>query len=865
MNGVTAPDDQTVNEDPRNSLARWANTGDEWIRRIVRQVLSSSDQLSESEQALTYQLLLEEKGINDRTLATEPPLASPAQHLAQPEPFHLTRISNVRGVNALVEGEHIDFGPGLTLLYGENGMGKTGYSRILKRMAGSRSAEDILANVNLEGDPLPPSADIDYRLGGTAFSHQWNGAQAQPPFNLMSIFDNPSAHLHVDDDLRYTYRPASLALFDRVNLEVQNIGELIERERQSLNFDNSALLKRFDSGSSIYPYIESLGSATNLQELQQHLTLPDNPAEQEKEMESTIASLRANVIGQQIPVKSRFQSVLKEADAYTSVAGKFEFEKYDDALTRLSDLREDLATLRDSLFDKANLPTGPDETWEAFISAGQEYREHLKNLGVHDDTLCLYCRQLLCTDALELIVKYSGYLESKIAKEIETEESTIRVLMDPVQGSSLTTVQAFCKPLDSDTEGGIQAQAEHAEHMEALRNLLQLNGTLRQRFTDNVPVDEEILSQISRIGTKVNLWLTEVDAELKTLRAQDSDREKALTQKQNELLELKARIELNNSWESVESIVAAASRHDKLRAERTALSNVLRNITLLSNKASEQLINNNFKDIFRYECAELRAAELEVEFSGRAGGAQRKKKLAGGHSPSKVLSEGEQKVLAIADFIAETRMSDSSVPVIFDDPVSSLDHRRIGHVAKRIADLASDHQVVVFTHHILLVTNLLAFFENSEHFAFYWVTDDNGKGTVTPATGVRWDSISALNSRVASAVDKARKSTGEERDNHIREGYSFIRSWCEVFVEHDVLADVTERYQPNVRMGALKNIKVSKLEQTIETVTSIFDDACRYIDAHSQPLPTLGVNPKLSDLEKDWATLRECRGEYNKN
>ena len=865
MDEITTAGDQTPNEDPRKSLTQWANHSDEWIRRIVRQVLGSSDQLSESEQALTYQLLLEEKGINDRTLATEPPLASPAQHLAQPESFHLTRISNVRGVNALVEGEQIDFGPGLTLLYGENGMGKTGYARILKRMAGSRSAENILANVNLEGEPLPPSAEIDYRLGGSAFSHQWNGAQAQPPFTLMSIFDNPSAHLHVDDDLRYTYRPASLAFFDRVNLEVQNIGELIEKERQSLNFDNSALLKRFDSGSSIYPYIESLGSATNLQELKQHLTLPDNAAEQEKELESTIAALRANVIGQQIPVKSRFQSVLKEAFAYASVAGKFEFKKYDDALARLSDLRADLATLRDSLFDKANLPAEPDETWESFIRAGQEYREHLENLGVHDDTLCLYCRQLLSTDAFELIVKYSGYLESKIAKEIETEESTIQVLVDPVKNSSLTTVQAFCKPLDSDTEGGIQAPAENAEHMEALRNLLQLNGTLRQQFTDNVPVNEEILSQISGIETKVNLWLAEVNAELKTLQAQNSDREKALTQKQNELLEFKARIELNNSWEAVKSIVAAASRHDKLRAERSALSNVLRNITLLSNKASELLINNNFKEIFRHECAELRAEELEVEFSGRAGGAQRKKKLAGGHSPSRVLSEGEQKVLAIADFIAETRMSDSSVPVIFDDPVSSLDHRRIGDVAKRIADLASDHQVVVFTHHILLVTNLLAFFENSELYAFYWVTDDNGKGTVTPATGVRWDSISALNARVGFAIDQARKSTGEERDTHIREGYGLIRSWCEVFVEHDVLADVTERYQPNVRMGALKRIKVSKLEQTIETVTSVFDDACRYIDAHSQPLPTLGVNPKLSDLENDWATLRNCRSEYYKN
>ncbi len=332
MDGITAPDDQTPNEDPRNSLAQWADNSYEWIRRIVRLALGSSDQLSESELEITYQLLLEEKGINDRTLPTEPLLGSPAHPSIQPEPFHLVRISNVKGVNALVEGELIDFGLGLTLLYGENGMGKTGYARILKRLAGSRSVEDVLSDVNLEDDPPPTSADIDYNLGGTELFHQWNGEQDQPPFTQMSIFDNPSARLHVDDDLRYTYRPAALALFDCVNQEVQKIGELIEKERRSLNFDNSALLRRFDSGSAIYPYIESLGPATNLQELQDCLTLPDNAAEKEKGLESTIVALRADVVGQQVSIKSRFQTVLAEALAYTAVVGDFRIKDYSIAL-----------------------------------------------------------------------------------------------------------------------------------------------------------------------------------------------------------------------------------------------------------------------------------------------------------------------------------------------------------------------------------------------------------------------------------------------------------------------------------------------------------------------------------------------------
>ena len=858
---MTEPENQTLNEDPRSTLAQWANNSDEWIRGIVRQVLGSSGQVSESEQALIYRLLLEEKGINDRTLPIEPLLASPAQPLAQPEPFRLTRMSNVRGVNALVEGVRIDFGLGITLLYGENGMGKTGYARILKRMAGSRSAEDILADVNLEDDPPPPSADIDYCLGGTDLSHQWNGEKAQSPFTLMSIFDNPSAHLHVDADLRYTYRPASLAFFDRVNLEVQNIGELIEKERQSLNFDNSALLARFDRRSSIYPYIESLGPATNLQELQQYLTLPDNAAEQEKELERTIAALSADLLGQQISLKSSFKNVLTEALAYTAVVGEFKIQDYSAASTRLSELHSDQTALRDSLFAAANLPADPDQAWDVFISSGQEYRRHLESLGVHDDTRCLYCRQQLNTDALELVVKYRDYLESQIARDIQAQESTVQFLVKPLQDSPLTLVRALCNPVDTDTDDEKPALGSQ---IETLRNLVSLGGILRQQFADKVLVDESILSKVSAIGASVGLWLSEVKATLEILRVQNSDPDKSLPEKENELLELKARVELNKSWEEVEGIVAVASRHAKLGTEKSAISNVLKKITLLSNKASEQLINNNFKEIFRNECAELRAAELEVEFSGRKGVAQRKKKLAGGHSPSKVLSEGEQKVLAIADFIAEAKMSDNSVPVIFDDPVSSLDHRRIGEVAKRIADLSSDHQVVVFTHDIWLVTHLLDIFDKSDRCVYYQVTDDHGKGTVTLGTGPRWDTIKNFAGKINLSIDAAKKTAGEERQSHIRDAYDSIRSWCELFVEQEVLFRVTERYQPNVRMTSLSKIKVQKLEQTRQTVTSVFEDACRYIEAHSQPLLTLGVGPKLSHLENDWEKLRKCSKEYKK-
>ena len=861
MDETLETEETAFSQDPRSALVQWANVTEEWIRRIIRQVLGSNSQVVEDERALTYQLFLEEKGFQDRVLPAEPPIANSVQTVGEPEPFDLSHVSDVKGVNALVGGEKIKFGSGLTLLFGENGTGKTGYARILKCLAGSRSADEILPDVNLREDPPVPFAEIGYRLGGTECSHQWNGERSQAPFNRMSIFDSPSVQLHVDSDLSYTYSPAALAIFDRVTLEVQEIGKSIEGELETSKADVSSLLDRFDCRSSIYSHIQSLSATTDLAELQQLSQLSDDADAEKQDLEATIALLRADAIGQELALRIGFQKVLTEALAFASVTGNLHVSEYNSGLSKLSDLQKDQGSLRASLFAAADLPADPDDTWEVFIRSGQDYRRHLENLGLHDRTRCIYCRQMLSTEALQLIAKYSDYLEDQIAKGIQEQKTTIRSVVKQIQDSSLTAVRAYLEDLDADPNSGRQASADQ---IEALKGIVALDDTLRHQFTEGISADDDIPARVASKRTDLESWLSELNGTVEELRRQNSTREESLKEKEKELYELKARLSLNESWTDIENFVFSAKRAEKLVTERGAISNVLRSITGLSTKASEQLINKNFEEIFRNECTELRAPELKVEFFGRQGRPQRRRTMPGDHKPSKVLSEGEQKVIAIADFIAEAKMSDISVPVIFDDPVSSLDHRRVEEVAARIAELASNHQVVVFTHDIFFTACLLAIFDKSEGCVYYRVTDEDGKGTVTPGTGPRWDTISNLTAKIHATIEEAKNTAGEERQSRVRDAYSSIRSWCELFVEQEMLAKVTERYQPNVRMTNLDRIKVSILDTTIETVSSIFSDACGYIDAHSQPLPTLGVAPTLPQLQDDWGKLKECRSAYQK-
>ena len=69
-------------------------------------------------------------------------------------------------------------------------------------------------------------------------------------------------------------------------------------------------------------------------------------------------------------------------------------------------------------------------------------------------------------------------------------------------------------------------------------------------------------------------------------------------------------------------------------------------------------------------------------------------------SPSDILSEGEQSAIAIGSFLAEVGLNGSKGGIVFDDPVSSLDHLRRERVAKRLSTEAAHRQVIVFTHDI---------------------------------------------------------------------------------------------------------------------------------------------------------------------
>lgn len=836
--------------DPRALLAEWANTSDEWVRLLVTEVLASGRAVGESTVKKAYELFRQEKTLDKRELPTVAKLNVKARQDESAPPLSLTRLSEVRGVNAIVPGAIIEPHEGLTILYGENGTGKTGYSRVFKALANSRTADTILGDIDADTVDVP-TAKLEFKLGDEQLTLSWNGERGVSPFTLMSIFDSPAVSAHVDDDLNYVYTPASLVLFNHVAAAVQAVTGAIDTAISALGTGGSGLLSRFRRGSSIYPLIETLGASTDLAGLKAKAAIGEAFEADLDRLTVAVAALRTNTTGAQITALKSEQRILAQAATIAEGLLSFDATAYNETLTKRAQLATDYETFRRELFAAADLPADPDETWSDFIETGEAYRQHLVELGTHESDRCLYCRQPLLGPARELLSRYSAYLEDKISAEIRATATMMAEFKRQVAAVQGADLNQFIRAYDDEEER--PSYFSQAAAIEGARSGLVL------AVAEGKPASLTIADAVTQPKADIDAELVAAGDGLTTLENQQKNRTQALEEKQAELVELKDAIELGKSWPVIEVQVRNAKEADQLKALKRPLPSLARAVTALAKTASDQLINQSFDALFLEECDALRAPSLKLQFVGREGRAHRRKVLSGKHKPSKVLSEGEQKVLALADFLAEARLAGITAPVIFDDPVSSLDHRRINEVAQRIARLADENQVIVFTHDILFATKLLSLFEKSKRCVYFQITDENGKGQVTRASGPRTDSLSAIKKRITDAIQAAKSQEGEVRDALVRSGYSHVRAWCEVFTEDDLLKGVTKRYRANVQMTTLPSIDGTKLDDIGPKVAEIFEIACRYIDAHSQPLVTLGVSPTLTGLEQHWAELQELK------
>lgn len=779
----------------------------------------------------------------------------------------LRSLHSLTNVGKIPNNQVLDFQPhGLTIVYGGNGAGKSGYARVLKQACRARSPGTVYSNAYAtDYQQLVPSASIDFALDGAAEQTTWSSRRdnvPRPELRGISVFDSDCARHYLQSRESANFQPSALTYLQQLaNGLSQALRPTLQAEIAGLATDTAPfniIPADTEAGRAVHP----IGPTTDLtrarelatltdDELAERARLPqeiseadptarasllDHAATRVDELASTIAVATGVMCDEAVNAKHQAHRALVEAEAAERAAS---------AMLQA----EDAAQL---------LPGTGQGPWAVLFNAAREYSSNTAYPGqvfpvTDDGAVCVLCQQELSPEAQGRLQRFDHYIRDRAAEAAEIARKAWQQIVREVSQVSVDFAVAP-NMLESlrgripELPGDIQIfQEDLAARLQWLRTAVA-TGAWQDRPGYRGANPAASLPQIADA----------LRAEAGRLRA-NMDAE-ALAAKKLRLKELEARQLLSVHVEDIARVIENL-------AHRARLQNCLNDITatrpismlaghLTRAYISEALAGRMNEELIRLE---LRHVGAGVSSAGEAGAVRLGIQLLDCQlDPHQVLSEAEQRMCALAYFFAELYQSGSTSGIVFDDPVSSLDHSHRTAVARRIVEESANRQVIVFTHDAVFFGELITLCQDAGLAPEVRSISYRAEGPGYVDAGLPYD-MRRHRERIAQhrrdqqqIAATFNNPPGDTERYAIRNAYSDLRVTIEIGIEDTVLNETVVRFRDGISVGRLNGVMVVQ-EDEFREVQRLHDRCCRNVSAHShaagQQRPVTHPDELLGDIE----------------
>jgi recombinational DNA repair ATPase RecF len=595
----------------------------------------------------------------------------------------------------LLSGElEVSFKKRITLIFGATGSGKSSLCESLKVLATSEPPSRPLQNVRVAGAVTPT---FHYKFKSDAAQQMWTPSVGYGSRGAtVKYFDSTIAVKNVKNAVEpgrvIVLTPFRLHVFEWAKELTTQFRETLQKKQQ----DNSVLLTR---------------------------TLGDIRAEFAKFKGFPLAVIEdksIDVLSKEIQLGERFQDEKLLSEKQTAAA-ELEKAASEEGLKLLRAEHRELETFLTSL---NMLLTSAAELWAIepaskaiALAAKQGGQEILAKVlipeeGTLDGLLallraasplckldeaagheCPFCRRDLGVPEVELFKQYHELITGELEKDITALKGDIAKAGEFATAVGNVDRKAWDKFTTIQTE--VLTTAKTAS------DLIVASCDVSKEPT------AEARAAIESIDASVVTWGGQLDSKKNAIEFATKGKEVLVKQ----LAKLHAEIG------PLEYTQIIAGRLDKLKdAQRLAdnaafwssalptFTPLLKKITDKAKEAHEELVVTDFESRLDSEykaLSEKGMALFGVSFDRRGSGASvTVLPKIGGKDIEGVLSEGEQRVHALALFFAELETCQQSV-FVFDDPVSSFDFNYIANYCARLRDFTQKHpprQIIALTH-----------------------------------------------------------------------------------------------------------------------------------------------------------------------
>jgi len=828
-----------------------------WMRDALRRVVTRAD-VAEPDIEELATLCKKPHGLSE-TAAEVQPLTKDHLPVGVTEgPVSLASLTHVADVNALAPNETLRFGKaGLTVIYGDNGAGKSGYARILKRACRARgSSEPILANALSDQPAGSPTAKLSLAVAAAESEHLWkDGAPSPIELGAVSVFDSAAAQVYVSDKTEVRFRPFGLDVLDRLASVCSRVKERLEKERGMLQTQGPSwpVLSKDTQAAQL---LATLSALTRRDQVDRVATLSDD---ERKELE-TLAEVLA-VARREDPAKMATDLKLKAArlrrlsdelkDLATSLGSK--------SIDRILKLRADASeSAQRALEASLHLSTESvlkglnSPAWRQMWEAARTYSERHAYAGqafphAADGAKCVLCQQDLAPTSRARFIRLEGFVRGE---EQKTAAARQKAADDAVKACTAVNPGERTKDALDDLavlDASISDSAVRflAAAKDARASLLAADGPPAP-LTLLPPIDD-----LGRLAASIDVRGNEM------AKAADPA---GLKRSETRHAELAARSVIAGFRQQIH---AEIDRRARLNAYESCIKDTdTRAATKLSTDLTKKYVTDALTAAFNDELKRLGFTTLDLEL--RTAGGQKGVlyhqvflKHATRAQLPKVVSEGEARCIALAAFLAEVHGATHASAIVFDDPVSSLDHRWRTSVSNRLVEESKSRQVIVFTHEMVFLAALLHEAERQElSYATQMVCRgaDSLAGHVEqdlPWTGLPTQKrINALK-QDWQAADKIYRTQGQRTyEPLVTRLYANLRKTWERAVEEVLLNDAVLRFRQSIGTQRLKKIG-DITPDDLKTIEAGMTKSSKWEGGHDQALAANEPPPAPAEVEKD--------------
>lgn len=711
----------------------------------------------------------------------------------------LRALRDPQSLNAIDPQQSLTFvADGLTVVYGYNGVGKSGYARALKKACRARNVEDILPNVYVQGQgDAAASATIDWLEGSEEKSDGWAANKASPPaLSQISVFDAHCARVFVDSQAKVLFVPGGLEVMHGLAEAMKTTQDQLELERAAGRFDLNQLATLVGE-HVVGREISKLGRQSKPQEFEALAKLSEQEA-------LDLAALR-KLFSDQDPAKqaasirrllTRMSTLTRELTERTAPLQDDAIEQLRQAFVALVAAEAASKLAAEKLqADGAQVAGTGSEPWEVLLRSAMDFVAKAAYPGSpfpgpEDGAHCVLCQQPLSDEAAARLKSFVEFLENDAQRKFKEQRETAGRLYKAIKTLNFETFPSDTSLLDELAE----SQPNLVAAVKAFAQALQARKA------------------------RVEAWVKARVTEANTLEKAMTPEERAAKLKL--LADLDARERLGPLLPKVsEAIVWHRREHAFGEAIKSCgTTAVTRKTTeLYDAHVTEELRTAFAKEL---EALGIRGQPVTLEMTGQKGARVQQLKL--GTMPrfakaklSAILSEGEQRVVALALFLAEIGIEPGRSGLIFDDPVSSLDHMRRERIARRLVLEAKKRQVIVFTHDLAFALALTDFAEDQgvkfAHRHLAATTKRKGLSSDDlPFEGKKLKNrVGDLRAMATNAKNLLETDGNVEGYNDlVRNGYRRLRDTWEQLVEDVLLQSTVRRYRVSVETTRLKSVSV---------------------------------------------------------